>query len=258
MAASNLNDWVSLRLEELAQRDLRPVEVAVIDSGIDSSHPDLAGRIVEAVRVDASSGNADIISVELGQNNDQFGHGTAVASIIAKLAPNAHIVDVRVLGETSTGSAGALIAGLKYAVQRRSRLINMSLAAKAEHAATLRGLCETAYRHNQLIIAARRNMPLTDEGIPAEFSSTISVDRDRFPTPYQLQFRPDQTIEYSALGEEVIVAASGGGYTTKTGTSFATPAIAAMCALLIGAHPELRPFEVKTILKAFAGPVSNE
>jgi subtilase family protein len=44
-----------------------------------------------------------------------------------------------------------------------------------------------------------------------------------------------------------------GGYTTKTGTSFATPTVSAFCALLVGAHPDLRPFEIKTILKAFSG-----
>ena len=252
MASRDLSDWFSRRFDELAHQPLAPVEVAVLDSGIDSSHPDLADRIVESVSVQIVDGLPRIERREPGKNNDVYGHGTAVASIICRLAPNARIVDVGVLGADSFGVPAALTAGLEYTVRRKSRIINMSLAAKAEYAPALWRLCETAYRQNQMVVAARRNTPFTDEGFPAEFSSSIGVDRGSFPTPYQLRFHPDRAIEYSAHGDEVVVAAPGGGYTVKTGASFSTPAVAALCALLVGAHPSLRSFEVKTILKIFA------
>jgi subtilisin family serine protease len=252
MAGPEIKDWFSRRFEELVKRPLEPVEVSVLDSGIDSTHPDLAGRIVESVGVEIRDGIPHIENREACRNNDVYGHGTAVASIICRLAPNARIVDVGVLGENGVGMPVALVAGLEYAVQRQSRIINMSLAARAEFAPLLWRLCELAYRQNQFIVAARRNMPLTDDGFPAEFSSSIGVDRGSFPSPYQLRFHPGGGIEYSAQSEEVVVAAPGGGYTVKTGTSFSTPAVTAMCALLAGAYPGLRFFEVKTLLKAFA------
>ena len=60
-----------------------------------------------------------------------------------------------------------------------------------------------------------------------------------------------------APSDEVTVAAAGGGYTTKTGTSFATPAVCGLCALLVGAFPDLRPFELKTLLKKNAKPPAS-
>jgi subtilisin family serine protease len=252
MSGQEVRDWFSRRFEELVRQQLEPVEVCVLDSGIDSTHPDLMGRIIESVAVGLRGDIPYIEHREPRRNNDAYGHGTAVASIICRLAPNARIVDVGVLGENSFGLPASLAAGLEYAVQRQSRIINMSLAARAESAPVLWRLCELAYRRNQLIVAARRNMPFTDDGFPAEFSSSIGVDRGSFPNPYQLRFHPGEGIEYSAHSEEVVVAAPGGGYTIKTGTSFSTPAVAAMCALLVGAYPSLRSFEVKTLLKAFA------
>lgn len=247
----SLDPWFSQSFDALSKRDLLPVDVAVLDTGVDATHPDLAGRVVDAFSVDVEDGRARVTQADGPHNADVFGHGTGVASVIARLAPNARIVDIRVLGAGNYGTSAALIGGLKLAVERRIRIVNMSLAAKGETAPSLWPLCELAYRQNQVIVAARRNVPLMDEGFPAEFSSCISVDRDRFSSPYALRYYAGKTIEYAAHGDDVIVAAPGGGHTRATGTSFATPAVSAMCALLLGGYPNLRPFEIKTILKGF-------
>jgi len=240
------------RLQDLAAAALQSVEVAVLDSGLDASHPDLAGRVVSAHRVDTVDGRPTVVDVPLGTNNDAYGHGTGVGSIIARIAPNARLVDIRVLGQDNRGSGVALVEGLRFAVGRGSRLVNMSLAASASFAQSIFSLCERAYYRNQILVASKRNMPLTDLGFPAEFSSCISVDNEPLPSPLALLYRPDTQIEYAADGEGVVVAAPGGQYTTVTGTSFATPAVTGLCALIVGAHPDLRPFEVKALLKAFA------
>ena len=85
MASRDLSDWFSRRFDELAHQPLAPVEVSVLDSGIDSSHPDLADRIVESVSVQIVDGLPRIERREPGKNNDVYGHGTAVASIICSL-----------------------------------------------------------------------------------------------------------------------------------------------------------------------------
>jgi subtilisin family serine protease len=248
----SLQSALTIKFPDLSSRALEPVAVAVIDSGIDATHPDLAGKVVEAYVVEKIGGEFQAVEKKVPENADLYGHGTAVASIICGLAPNARLIDIRVLDTQNVGAGEALLAGFRHAVAQKIRILNMSLAAKATFAENLRPLCETAYRQNQLVIAARRNMPLTDDGFPAEFSSSIGVDLGKFLSQFNLKFRPDHAIEFIAHGEEVPVAAAGGGYTTMTGTSFATPAISGICALLVGSYPDLRSFEVKSILRWFA------
>lgn len=246
---SPLIEALRLSVEELLGRAKLPVDVAIIDSGVDATHPDLAGRVIRQVRI----ADAKPVEQALPSNNDTagYGHGTAVASIIARLAPNARLVDIRVLHPGNTGTGDDLIAGLRLAVRERHRIINMSLAAASRLVPQLTPLCERAFYQDQTIVAAKRNVPITDEGFPAEFSSCIGVDTERFSSPFALRYRKGKVIEYEALGDQVLVAAVGGGYTTVTGTSFATPAVSAFCACLLGAFPTLRPFELRTLLTEF-------
>jgi subtilisin family serine protease len=243
---------LNIEFPDLTSRPLEPVSVAVVDSGIDATHPALAGKVLEAYVVEKSGDEFKVVKQPVPENADLYGHGTAVASVICGLAPNARLIDIRVLDTLNVGSGEALLAGFSFAVAQKIRILNMSLAAKASFAAKLHPLCETAYRQNQLVIAARRNLPLTDDGFPAELSSSIGVDLGKFLSQFHLAFRPDHAIEFIAHGEDVTVAAAGGGYTTMTGTSFATPAVSGICALLVGAFPDLRIFEVKSILRWFA------
>ncbi|MBX3227337.1 MAG: S8 family serine peptidase [Labilithrix sp.] len=239
------------RIEDLRKRELPPVEVAVLDSGVDATHPDLEPRVVKALAAVTKDDKTEVVTHGLA-NHDTYGHGTAVSSIISHVAPNARIVDYRVLGPDNTGAGDALLACLRHAVDAGYKVINMSLAAKASFGPQLLPLCDKAYRNGQVIVAAKRNMPLGDLGYPAEISTVVSVDRTKFEAPWAVRYVPASIIEYIGHGDDVHVAAPGGGYTTKTGTSFATPAISGVVALLLGAYPELRPFEVKTVLRAWS------
>jgi subtilisin len=236
---------------ELATRaDLRPIEVAVLDSGIDATHPSLHDRVAAAVRIDLVEGKPVVVESSAPANADLFGHGTAVAAMVLN-APNVRVVDVRVLGPGNTGGGAALLAGLSWAIERGVPIINMSLAAKAEFGPRLAELCERAHRRNQVIVAAKRNVPLTDLGFPAELSQVISVDALATDDPWRVRFLSDPPIELAARGEDLMVPAAGGGFTRKTGASFATPHVAAMCALIRGAYPDLRPYELKSVLRAW-------
>jgi len=237
--------------EKIAVQELQPVKVAVIDSGIDASHPDLKNRVFEAYRVEMQKGSPVIVQVDNNKNNDANGHGTAVASIISSIAPNARIIDIRVLESDNFGTGIVLVRGLQYAIERNSKVINMSLAATEKFSNDLFKLCEAAYYNDQIVVASKRNMPMGDVGYPAEFSCCIGVDMDNFSFPDTLKYKTDKLIENAAHKEKDTVAAAGGGYTTMSGTSFTAPNISALCALLVGYYPKLRPFEVKTILNAF-------
>lgn len=249
----SLREALRSTFQELVARQLEPVDVAVVDSGVDTSHPELEGRIARALAVEMDGEAPTLVDKPLGENLDAYGHGTAVSSIICRIAPNARITDIRVLNVGNVGAGKALVRGFEYAVENRYRVINLSLAATAKFAPQLCELCEKAYRQNQIVVAARRNMPLADNGFPAEFSSCISVDVGKFPSGMEVQFREDHAVEFVGHGEDVKVAAAGGGYTSMTGTSFATPAVSGLCSLLVGGNEDLRPFDVKSLLRAFSG-----
>ena len=241
---------------ELGKRDLAPVIVAVLDSGIDGSHPDLAGKIARGMIFEANAdGEVESRASDPSANNDLYGHGTGVSSIIARIAPNARFIDVRVLGGNNRGSGEAMLAGFEHAVRSEAILFNMSLAASEKYLPRMSALAEDAYRKGITIVAARRNMPLQDEGFPAALIPCVGVDNEGEGPEGSWLYRND-VIEYSAHGVNVPVAAHGGGYTTMTGTSFATPIMCGHVALLLGAFPGLRPFELKAILKAMAAESS--
>ncbi len=251
MSSVAITEASAARFDELAASDLAPVEVAVIDSGIDATHPDLAGRVVSQWTVEDEDGRLAVHALETGINNDTFGHGTAVAGIIARIAPNARIHDIRVLDARNKGDPTASLVAFRHVLAQRHRLVNMSLAIPASQREPLYKLCESAYQRNQVVVAAKRNVPVTDEGLPAEFSSVISIDNHQVE-PMSLHFIEQGLIEFATLGNDLTVPAPGGGYTVKTGTSFATPTVTAMCCLFLGRWPMLRQFELKTILKARA------
>ena len=248
----SLSDVLKTDLAELRERQLAPVEVAVLDTGIDSTHTDLADRVSEAFRIVNQDGRFRAANSSLPGNNDEFGHGTGVASIITRVAPNARIVDIQVVASNTLETGEALVAGFRLALLRRFPILNFSLACHSEFLAPLTELCEAAYWQNQLVVAARRNMPLLEHGIPARLSSCIGVDADEFESPYQFRFRGRHPVEWIASGHDVVVAAPNDKYTVQTGTSYAAPTISGICALLLGAYPELTPFEVRSALKAMA------
>ncbi|MBM4037125.1 MAG: serine protease [Planctomycetes bacterium] len=249
---SSIEQALQADLKALRRRRLAPVPVAVVDSGVDATHPALRRRVVGAWKVVPRGKSARVVKVPRPRNNDVFGHGTSVAGIVAAIAPNARLLDIRVLDERNLGGGPALLAGLEQAIAADARLINLSLACVAQFAPQLHELCERAYRRNQIVVAAKRNMPLADNGFPAEFSSCISVALGDFPTPFILEFLDPPPIEFAARGAGVLAPAAGGGHTHVTGTSFATPTVTGLCALLVGAYPDLRLFELKTLLKDFA------
>jgi subtilisin family serine protease len=250
-------DALQEQLSRLADKPLKPVEVAILDSGIDATHPDLAGRVAEAFHFRPEGDGIARAEVAAGTNNDTYGHGTGVASIVARLAPNARLFDLRVLEPGNKGVAACVMAGLRFALERRWRLINLSLAVTEKFSAQLIPLCEKAYFQNQILVASKRNFPFPDVGFPAAYASTIGIEIGRFDSPFQLVFNPEDTIEFTALGENITIASAGGGYTVKSGTSFATPVVTALCALLVGVYPDLRPFEIKSLLKHYAAAAAQ-
>ena len=228
------------------------VQVAVVDSGVDALHPELQANVVRTCVVAKNEeGVIECNEIPVEQSVDSFGHGTAVAGCVTGLAPDVEIINVKVLNEYNACTGDVLIAGMKWALDQNIKLVNMSLAtSKQQWFQDLFQLAEQAYVQNSIIVASRRNVG--GLGCPAMFSSVISVDREEYQDKYQVGFRPKNMIEYDARGTDIEVLAPGGGHAIQTGTSFATPHVSGMVALMLQIYPELTATEAKAMLKAMA------
>ena len=227
--------------------------VCVIDSGVELGHPTV-GEVARAVAVKLDDdGNVTVVDDAEG---DLCGHGTACAGIVRALAPEAELHSVRVLGEGFTGTGAVLVAGLKWAIEQGYDVINMSLSTtKRQFSEVLRELTDTAYFNRTIVVASAHNMPV--ESYPWRFSSVISVGSHEEPDPLVFYANPEPPVEFFARGVDVEVAWLGRGTIRATGNSFATPAVAGICALVLSKHPELTPFQVKNVLYLIASNVGG-
>ena len=235
--------------EEWKSRTGKGVEIAVIDSGIDGEHPDLKGKVISSVEAHADNKRVVFLPSETG---DSAGHGTSCAGIITKIAPDAKFNSIKVLGAGGIGDGQAFLAGLEYAIKNRFRLINLSLGTtKPQYFVPLHDLLDRAYQSGCIVVAAANNLP--QPSFPSVFSSSlISVSKIDEQNPFNFGFKYGEIIELTAPGVNIRTAWLNGSYKSLTGNSFACPHIVGIIALLLEAHPELTPFEVKSALYAIA------
>ncbi len=272
------------------------VNVAVLDSGVDLAHPDLADHIVAQhcfSKGDCPPGRTD----EGESAQDEHGHGTHVAGIVSGrgsvspqgIAPGAGIVAVRVMDATGSGWNSDLVAGIDWVAANQARLnvkvINMSLGAgryadkcDAQDANTIiqAGAIDAARRAGIVVVVASGNDGLTDGmTAPACISGAVSVggvyDANLGPVSWvncrDANATTDQVICFSdsspgldllAPGAMIVSTALGGGQVGKSGTSMAAPHVAAVAALMLQAYPSLAPAEIETVLKSTGVPIRDQ
>lgn len=227
------------------------VRVAVIDSGIDADHPALGDSVDRDGAIEFSVDPEGSVRATVGPHDDVFGHGTACAGIIHALAPEARITSVRVLGPRLTGKAAAFHAGLAWAVDEGFDVINLSLGTtKADWALAFHEVCDRAYFGGSFVVTAANNVARVS--YPSLFASVASVACNTATDPLRFHVNPEPPTEFLARGIDVEVPWLGGGTTVTTGNSFAAPHIAGLAALIRSKHPQLRPFQVKSVLWATA------
>ncbi len=226
------------------------VNVAVIDSGIETDHPALTGKVIESLEANTvERGRVEFIPSTSG---DSAGHGTACAGIISSIAPDTKFHSIKVLGSGASGDGHAFLAGLEYAVKRRFRLINLSLGTtKPQYVVPLHDLLDRAYQAGCIVVAAANNLP--QPSFPSVFSSSlISVSKSEETDPFKFSFRYGEVIELTAPGVGVRTTWLEGSYRQLTGNSFACPNIVGICALLLECYPHMTPFQIKSMLYSIA------
>ncbi|MDX2150176.1 MAG: S8 family peptidase [Bryobacteraceae bacterium] len=211
------------------------IRVAVLDTGIDAGHPDLAANVKGAVSFVPGETPAD-----------GNGHGTHCAGTIAAamngvgvvgVAPAAWLYAVKVLANNGSGNWSWLIAGINWCINNGIKIISMSLGGSGAPAA-LETMCNTAFNKGLLLIAAAGNSGPGNNtvNVPGKYKNVIAVsaiDNANVIAPFSSR---GPEVEICAPGVNVLSTVPGGGYGTKSGTSMACPHVAGGAAVVWGAH----------------------
>jgi len=233
-----------LRLAEahnLAHGD--KVLVAVVDSGIDAGHPELAGVVEKSF--DA-----------LDSKDGPHSHGTGIAGIIAAharllgVAPAVHILAARAFSATQ-GSTFSIVASIDWAAGQSARIINMSFAGPSD---PVLGRTLTAARQKGvLLIAAAGNAgPKSPPLWPAADPNVIAVTATDVDDHLYAMANRGAHVAIAAPGVDILVPVPGEQYEMKSGTSFAAAYVSGIAALMLERKPQLTPDAVKKALLSTA------
>jgi len=202
--------------------------IAVIDTGIDATHPDLKGQVL---------GGVNVVDPTHPDNwADDEGHGTHVAGTIAAsggglfgVAPKAKLYAVKVLDKDGNGDYSSIIAGIEWAMNHGVKIANMSLGAD-EGSDPLHRAVQAAAAAGMTIIAAAGNTGGA-VGYPGAYPEVIAVGASDAQDHVAAFSSRGAQVAFIAPGVDVLSAKMGGGYTTMSGTSMATPHIAGLAAI---------------------------
>lgn len=223
------------------------VLVAVIDSAVDGSHPELAGSI---------AGTFDALSAPTTPHQ----HGTAIASLIAAhgrlmgSAPDAKILAVRAFDPKDTGAEGTtfnILKSLDWAAAQGARVINMSFAGPDDPA--IHRSLETARKKGIVLVAAAGNAGAKSPPLyPAADPNVIAVSATDADDNLFEQSNRGRYITVAAPGAQILVAIPDNGYEMSSGTSYSAAEVSGIIALMLQRKPDLTPDKVKAILRATA------
>jgi subtilisin family serine protease len=159
-----------------------------------------------------------------------------------------------VLGRMLGGRGNVFAAGIRWALDNGMDVCNLSLGTtKGAFYETLHELADLAYFRNTMLVTAANNMPTPS--FPSVYASVVAVAAHSIQDPYLLYYNPEPPVEFGAPGINVRVAWREGGYVTTTGNSFAAPHITGIVTKILGKHPNLTVFQMKSILHALAANV---
>lgn len=229
----------------------RGVKIAVIDTGIDVSHTELAGlKLLDDIAIE----NDGISTHPIEGGTDLFGNGTAIAGIIRKLAPEAELGSFRVLNEKLTSKTSTVCAGADLALDRGYNILCCCLGcAKKDHITAYKEWVDRAYRKDVHIVAAANNLDPTRQEFPSSFTTTISVAKAKTELPI-VYYRRNFPIPFYARGFDLKVPWKDGSYRQVTGTSFAAAHVVGVLACLLSKSGQITAGDAQKLLKENAAP----
>lgn len=223
--------------------------IAILDSGVEATHPDFAGKLVAGYNTYSNSTNTA----------DQFGHGTAVAGAAGALTNNAvgvagvagvaPIMPVRVTDAAGRATSASIANGIAWAADHGARIVNLSFNGIAGNA-TIRTTAEYAYNHGTLVVAASGNCACVDPTQENPYVLSVSATDETDSLAYFSS--TGAFVDLSAPGTNILTTARFGLYAADSGTSLASPIVAGVAALMFAANPALTPGLVTQLLEATA------
>jgi hypothetical protein len=231
------------------------VLVAVIDSGIDASHEDLAGAVVRSFDSAAADGNGGAGS-STASTGAAHPHGTGMAGAIAArrnvlgVAPRVGVLAVRAFDprtHSGEGTTFSIIKGIEWAAENGARVINMSFAGPADP--RLADVLDRAAKRGIVLIAAAGNAgPNSPPLFPAADKNVIAVTATDMEDRVYTGANRGNHIAVAAPGVDILVPAPDGAYQFTTGTSVAAAHVSGVVALLLERNPKLTPADIRRIL----------
>ena len=225
------------------------VTIAVIDSGVAADHPDLQGRVLPGWNVVEDSTDT----------SDSRGHGTAVAGAaaaafnqgqgLAGVAAGARILPVKVTDDRGYTSVNAVVKAIHYAADHGARVVNVSYEFVGGHPAVLRAAQYLRERGGLLVLPSgnrgvRQNYPQA----PGLITVAATTQDDGHPA--WSTYGPHVTV--SAPGQSLLLPERRGHYGEVSGTSYASPLVAGVLALMMASEPGAGPDELKAALEGSA------
>ncbi|QOZ35481.1 S8 family serine peptidase [Bradyrhizobium sp. CCBAU 53421] len=223
------------------------VTIAVIDSGVDAAHPELANTVADTF--DA-----------LGSKDGPHAHGTAVAGVIAARvrltgsAPEVRILAIRAFGAAAGGAESTsyvILKSLDYAVAHGAQIVNMSFAGPQD-AFVARAVAAAAARDVVLVAAAGNAGPNSPPLYPAADPDVIAVSGIDAGERLMAASNRGSYVALAAPGADLLVPVPDGKYQLMSGTSFSAAFVSGIAALVLEHAPALKPAEVRKVLTGTA------
>ena len=224
--------------------ELKNVYVAVIDTGVNPNHEYLEGR-VEPTRINTSGSGVRNSSA------DDNGHGTQVAGVVADATlDNVIIKPYKVLDEHGNGTVISVAAGINCAVKDKVDVINVSVGFY-EDSPVLKAAVANAHENDIVVVSAAGNDNTDNPLYPSSYESVIRVAASNDQNVIA-NFSNYGNIDVAAPGVSIITTSFNGGYTSGSGTSLASPLVAAVAAVILSVNTEASTEDVENMIKSLA------
>lgn len=230
------------------ERGSNEVLVAVLDTGVQADHPDLKGQL---------AAGTNIVDKEAAPDDD-VGHGTHVSGIIAAAVNNGEgvaglswynkVMPVKVLDNSGAGTTYSVAEGIIWATDHGAKVINMSLGNYAS-AEFLHDAIRYAYDHDVVLIAASGNDNTNRPGYPAAYPEVFAVAATDYDGSKASFSNYGDYIDVAAPGASIASTYPGSQYAALSGTSMASPHVAALAALIRSKNPELTNEQVMQLMR---------
>jgi subtilisin family serine protease len=233
------------------------VRVAIVDSGVEFSHPQLTG-IAIADDVAIVSDGLRLVTNQ-NEGHDAFGHGTAVAGIIHATAPRAQIGSYRVLDANNHSRSAIICEAVRQALDNGYQIINCSFGCGVlDQVLDYKTWVDEAYLRGTHVVAACNNFDFLRPEWPGFFATVITVNMARTAEDSRFWYKSGSLVEFAARGVNVDVAWRGGQTKMVTGSSYAAPRVAGLLARMLSVRPHLTPLQAKALFHAMADPWTHE